>query len=547
MFRNVLTVGAWTMASRILGFARDMLIAAMLGTGPIADAFFVALRLPNLFRRLFGEGAFNAAFVPAFSGMLAAEGRPTARRFANETLAVMALWLGALTLAGEIFMPQVMDALAPGFRADPHKFALAVTFSRITFPYLPLICLAALVSGVLNGLERFTAASASYVLFNVISIAFLLWLTPHVPTAGHALAWGITASGVAQLALLLWAVRRAGMGLRLPRPRLTPQVRMLLRRMVPGLVGAGVTQLNLAMDVIIASLLPPGTVSVLYYADRVQQLPLGVIGTAVGTALLPLLSRQVRAGEAAASTATLNRAIEYGLFLTLPAAVALVVSASPIISILFQRGAFGAHSAALSAQALAAYAIGLPAFVLVKVVAPGFFARADMVTPVKIGVAAVVLNLALNLTFNMGYVLAGLGVVVSPQTARWLPGLAQIGPALATSLAAMFNLGWLAGTLAWRGFLRPDAQLRRRCVGMLAAAAVMGIALAGTQHVLFAAALHGVARFAALALLVVVGLAVYAAAALAFGAAEWSDVRRMLARPARRVITGTAADQAPRL
>ncbi len=352
MLRNVLTVGGWTMASRVLGFARDMLIAAMLGAGPVADAFFVALKLPNLFRRLFGEGAFNAAFVPAFSGLLAAEGRPSAHRFAEETFAVMAFWLGGLTILGEVFMPQMMAVLAPGFEAIPAKFDLAVALSRITFPYLLLICLAALVSGVLNGLDRFTAASASYLLFNVISIACMLWLTPYVPTAGHALSWGVSVAGVAQLGLLLWAMQRAGMGLRLPRPRLTPQVRLLLRRMLPGLVGAGVTQLNLAVDVIIASLLPPGTVSLLYYADRVQQLPLGVIGTAVGTALLPLLSRQVRAGEGEASIGTLNRAIEYALFLTLPAAVALIVSALPVMSVLFGRGAFAAESVRLSAQSL---------------------------------------------------------------------------------------------------------------------------------------------------------------------------------------------------
>src|ERR1700761_1407648 len=324
MLKGILTVGGWTLISRVLGFARDMLIAALIGTGPIADAFFVALKLPNLFRRLFGEGAFNAAFIPAFSGLLHTEGAAAARQFAQEAFAVMAFWLGAMTILGEIFMPQLMVVLAPGFADDPPKFALAIDLSRITFPYLVLICLAALVSGVLNGLERFTAASASYVLFNIVSIACMLWLTPYVPTVGHALAWGVTASGVAQLGLLMWALRRAGMALRLPRPRLTPQIRVLLRRMLPGLIGAGVTQLNLAVDVIIASLLPAGTVSLLYYADRVQQLPLGVIGTAVGTALLPLLSRQVRAGEAEASLATLNRAIEYALFLTLPAAVARV-------------------------------------------------------------------------------------------------------------------------------------------------------------------------------------------------------------------------------
>ncbi len=360
MIRSILTVGGWTLASRILGFARDMLIAAWLGAGPVADAFFVALKLPNLFRRLFGEGAFNAAFVPAFSGLLAAEGSATARVFAEETFAVMVFWLGLLTIAGEVFMPQVMTVLAPGFGAIPAKFALAVTLSRITFPYLILICLAALVSGVLNGLDRFTAASASYVLFNVVTIATMVLLPPYVPTIGHALAWGVSASGVAQLGVLLVAAKRAGMAVRVPWPRLTPRIRLLLRRMGPGLVGAGVTQLNLAVDVIIASLLPAGTVSVLYYADRVQQLPLGVIGTAVGTALLPMLSRQVRAGEAQAALGTLNRALEFALFLTLPAALALIVAAWPVMFALFDRGAFGAHATLLSARALAAYAVGCP-------------------------------------------------------------------------------------------------------------------------------------------------------------------------------------------
>jgi putative peptidoglycan lipid II flippase len=514
MIRGVLTVGGWTMASRILGFARDMLIAAMLGAGPIADAFFVALKLPNLFRRLFGEGAFNAAFVPAFAGMLAAEGRPMARQFAAETFAVMAFWLGALTIVGEVFMPQMMAVLAPGFAATPAKFALAVDLSRITFPYLLLICLAALASGVLNGLDRFTAASASYVLFNVVSIACMLWLTPYVPTAGHALSWGITISGVAQLGLLLWALQRGGMGLSLPRPRLTPQIRVLLRRMLPGLVGAGVTQLNLAVDVIIASLLPAGTVSVLYYADRVQQLPLGVIGTAVGTALLPLLSRQVRGGEAEAARTTMNRAIEYALFLTLPAAVALIVSAWPVMSALFGRGAFDAESVRLSSQSLAAYALGLPAFVLVKVLAPAFFARGDTATPVKIGVSAVALNLAMNVAFMVP--------------------LQHIGPALATSLAAVFNVGWLGVLLVRRGHLTLDAQLRRRGVRIAAATIAMGAVLWLVQQALFSAPLHGMARIVALTELIVAGIATYGVAVVLFGAIEWRDYLRMVRRQSPR-------------
>jgi putative peptidoglycan lipid II flippase len=387
-----------------------------------------------------------------------------------------------------------------------------------------LICLAAMVSGALNGLDRFTAASASYILFNIISIAALLWLTPYVPTAGHALAWGVTASGVAQLAVLLWALQRAGMGLTLVRPRLTPQIRVLLRRMVPGLLGAGVTQLNLAVDVIIASLLPAGTVSVLYYADRVQQLPLGVIGTAVGTAMLPLLSRQVRAGEGDAAIGTQNRAIEYALFLTLPAAVALIVSAYPVMWALFAHGAFSVESARLSSQSLAAYAVGLPAFVLVKVLAPGFFARGDTATPVKIGVGAVALNLAMNVAFMVP--------------------LQHIGPALATSLAAVFNVGWLGGVLMRRGHLMLDTRLRQRSVRMLAAAAVMGVALWLTQLVLFAMPLHGMARLGALAVLVGVGLVAYGGAAVAFGANDWRAVARMIRRR-RPGGTPTTAPGAP--
>ncbi|HET6184372.1 MAG TPA: murein biosynthesis integral membrane protein MurJ [Acetobacteraceae bacterium] len=520
MIRGIVTVGGWTLISRALGFARDMLIAAMIGAGPVADAFFVALKLPNLFRRLFGEGAFNAAFVPTFSGLLAAEGPGPARRFAEEAFAVMTFWLGLLTILGELFMPQLMMVLAPGFSAIPAKFALAVDLSRITFPYLILICLAALVSGVLNGLDRFTAASASYVLFNVVSIAAMIWLTPYVPTVGHALSWGVTASGVVQLGLLLIAVRRAGLGLRMPLPRMTPQMRLLLRRMAPGLVGAGVTQLNLAVDVIIASLLPAGTVSVLYYADRVQQLPLGVIGTAVGTAMLPTLSRQVRAGEAEAALGTLNRALEYALALTVPAALALIVCAGPIMQALFQRGAFGAASTHLSAQALAAYAVGLPAFVLVKVLAPGFFARGDTATPVKVGLVAVALNLALNLAFMVP--------------------LRQMGPALATSLAAIFNAALLGLVLARRGQMQGDGQLRTRLPRMVAASLLMCVVLAGARFALFGlAAPHGLMRLPALAGLVAAGLLAYGLAGQALGAFDLRAARRGLAR--RRAAAVVAA------
>lgn len=518
-------MGGWTLVSRILGFGRDMLIAAFMGTGPIADAFFVALKLPNLFRRLFGEGAFNAAFIPAFSGLLHTEGVGAAKQFAQEAFAVMAFWLGIMTILGEIFMPALMAVLAPGFTANPEKFALAVTLSRITFPYLVLICLAALVSGVLNGLEKFTAASASYVLFNIISIACMIWLTPYVPTVGHALSWGITISGVAQLGLLMVAVRRGGMGLRVPRPRMTPQMRLLMRRMAPGLVGAGVTQLNLTVDVIIASLLPPGTVSVLYFADRVQQLPLGVIGTAVGTALLPLLSRQVRAGEAASAIGTLNRAVEYGIFLTLPAALALIVCAHPIMLVLFGRGAFDPESVRLSSQSLAAYAIGLPAFVLVKVLAPAFFARGDTSMPVTIGVGSVILNLVLNLAFMVP--------------------LAHIGPALATSLAAICNVGGLAFVLMRRGHFMPDLRLRRRCIGMVGASMAMILVLWRIRILLFQEPPHGWLRLASLAGLVGAGMMAYAVAASMLGAYDLRNIAHMMSRRRLRRESGSAISSVP--
>jgi len=510
MLKGALTVGLWTAASRVTGFARDILIAALLGAGPIADAFFVANRLPNLFRRLFGEGAFNAAFVPVFSGLLTTEGEDVARGFAEEAAAALAFWLLVLTLVGEIFMPQLLHVIAAGFARDPAKFALTVTLSRITFPYLLLICLAALLSGVLNALNRFVAAAAAPLLYNAFSIAAMLSLARVLPTAGHALAWGVSASGVAQLALLYWAVWRGGMTLHLPRPRMTPRMRLLLRRMAPGLVGAGITQLNLAMDVFIGSLLPAGSVSLLYYADRVNQLPLGVLGTAVGTALLPLLSRQVSAGEAGAAYDSQNRSIEYALVLTLPAAFALAITADPIMQVLFARGAFSHHAASLSAQSLAAYSSGLPAFVLVKVLAPGFFARGDTSTPVRVGVFVLALNFCLNLA------------LMGP--------LKHVGPPLATSIAAWLNVGLLTFMLLRRDYMRPDRVLFSRLARMTTATLVMAGALLAARWALVPVAGQHVPVIV-LGLLIAVGLVVYGGLAQGLGVFDASGaVSRAIAR-----------------
>ncbi|HQT45922.1 MAG: murein biosynthesis integral membrane protein MurJ [Acidocella sp. 20-63-7] len=462
MMRAAFTVGMWTMASRVLGFARDILIAAILGTGPVADAFFVALRLPNLFRRLFGEGAFNAAFVPSISTILHRDGKEAAAAFAEETTAVMVFWLGGITVLGEVFMPWVLYALAPGFASNHGKFTLAVALTRIMFPYLFFICLTALFSGVLNAMNRFAAAAAAPVLFNVFSIAFMLGLSRYTPNPGYALAWGVTLSGVAQLGLLLFALRRTGIRITVPRPRLTPRMRALFRRMAPGLVGAGVTQINVSIDIIIGTLLPAGSVSILYYADRVNQLPLGVIGTAAGTALLPAITRHIALGEDHAALATLNRAVEAVLMLTLPAAIGLSVAGLPVMDVLFVRGAFSTHTAELAAHSLAAFALGLPVFALVKVFTPGFFARGDTMTPLKIGVVAVALNLCLNLIF--------------------MHPLKAVGPALATTLSSAFNAALLVILLRKRGHFFLDAEARRRIPRIFLAGGIMATALLGAER-----------------------------------------------------------------
>ncbi len=511
MLRGFLTVGGWTMLSRILGLVRDQLLAAMMGAGPMQDAYQVAFRLPNLFRRLFGEGAFNAAFVPLFSGLLAREGTAVARGFAREALGVLLFWLLCLTVLGELFMPQVIRAIAPGFGAN---YELAVSLGRITFPYVLLICAAALVSGVLNGLERFGVAAAAYVLFNVVGIAAILFLTPHVASVAHAAAWGITVSGVVQLGVLMLAASRAGMPLGLPRPRLTPRMRLLMRRMLPGLIGSGITQLNLGVDTIIGTLLPAGSVSLMYFADRVNQLPLGVLGAAAGTTLLPVLTRQVQGDQPEQAGRTQNSAIEYALILTIPATLALMVLAAPILSALFGYGRFTPRDVALSAQSLTAYAFGLPFFVLIKVLAPGFFARGDMVTPVRIGMATLAVNLCLNLAL--------------------MRPLQHVGPPLATSLASLVNAGVLTVLLLRRGYLRPDrrmlSRLLRMGVASLAMAGVLALLshgpLRGLQHE------HGLFRIALLGLLVTAGMLVYALCLQVLGVV---DVRGLPAKLAARL------------
>jgi putative peptidoglycan lipid II flippase len=501
--RSIVTVGSFTMLSRLTGFARDILTASFLGAGLVADAFFIAFKFPNLFRRLFAEGAFNAAFVPLFARELEGEGKEQAKRFAEEAFATLGLVLLIFVGLLELAMPLAMHLFAPGFAATPEKFDLAVDLTRITFPYLLLISLVSLLSGVLNALSRFAVAAAAPLLLNLCLIGALLGLSPLLPSPGHALAWGTAAAGVLQLAWVWHACKRAGMPVALLRPRFTPRIRLLLKRILPGAAGAGLYQLNLLVDTILATLLIEGSVSFLYYADRVNQLPLGVVGTAIGTALLPTLSRHLRAGDKAAAENAQNRSVEFGLFISLPAAIGIIALSTEIVRVLFERGAFGPEATLATAGALSAFALGLPAFVLVKALTPAFFAREDTATPVKIAAFAMAANVALSL-------------------ALMVP-LKHVGIALASSLSAWINVAALTFVLSRRGWFTLDARLKGRAPRLLIAALLMGAATVPAGGLVTGDFLH---KSLGLAAAVSLGIAVFAASALLLKAATLSDLRR---------------------
>ncbi|CDG38292.1 murein biosynthesis integral membrane protein MurJ [Asaia bogorensis] len=515
MLRNLITVGGWTMLSRILGLVRDQLLAAFLGAGPVQDAYQIAFRLPNMFRRLFGEGAFNAAFVPLFTERLTAHGQADASRFASQALSCLSAWLLGLTILGEVFMPWIIEIIAPGFNHAGGRFEMAVTLTRITFPYLILICTAALVAGVLNGLHRFSMAAGAYVSFNIVGIATILLGALVFHDTATWTAIGITVSGFVQLGLLLWSVRRAGVRLTLPRPRLTGEMRDMLRRLWPGLVGSGATQLNLTVDTLISTLLPAGSISWLYFADRVNQLPLGVLGAAAGTTLLPVLTRHAAEHDTAGGQKTLNQAIDYASILTFPACFGLLALAPEIMATLFGYGKFTTEDALSSAQSLRAYALGLPAFILIKVLSPGFFAHGDTRTPVRIGFLTLALNLALNL-------------------ALYRP-LTHVGPPLASTIAALVNLGFLAVILHRRSVFRPDAALVGRLLRVIAASFLMALVTVTLARLIAPGLVmwHGLMRAMMLGILMGLAGVVYLAALWAFGVAQPDRLLRRVLRRGR--------------
>ena len=503
LLRATATIGSFTLLSRIGGFARDVLQASLMGAGTAADAFLIAQRLPNLFRALFAEGAFASAFVPMFNRQVGADGGKIsgAQRFAEDVLAVLLpvlLLFTAVMVAGAAL---VVWALTGGFPdAPPAKFALTVDLTRLAFPYLMLISLTSLLGGLLNSVGRFAVNAAAPILLNVVLIAGLLWSGGGDDVAAARVqALCVTLGGIAQLLWLLWSCGRAGIRLRLRLPRLTPQVKTLLGLIVPAALGAGAVQINLLISTALAArFLGDGAVSWLYYADRLNQLPLGIIGIGVGIALLPAMSRLIGSGDAPGAIGQQNRAIELVLILTLPAAAGLVVAAKPIVALLFEHGQFTAADTAATAAALSGFALGLPAYVLIKVLTPGFHARSDTTTPVRVALAAMLVNLAANLA------------LVWP--------LGHVGIALGTALAAWVNAGALWWLLVRRGQFTLDARLRRLLPRLAAAAAAMAAVLLAGMPVLAVLAARGLAAEAmALALLIGGGGLAYLAAARLLG------------------------------
>lgn len=515
ILRNAAVLGAATMLSRILGFVRDGLVAAVLGSGPIADAFVVALRLPNLFRRLFAEGAFAAAFVPAYVAERDRRGAEAARFFAGRALVALVAVTLALTVVVWIWAETLVSILAPGWSADPQRHAIAAALTRLTFPYLIGIGVVALLGGQLAAERRFAAAGLAPIGLNLLMIAALVALivlgVPSGLLAGRVLSATVAVAGFAQMSFLAVAAARAGVLPRLTRPAVaagaSPALRRLGRAMLPGLVAGGMVEVNIVVGTMIASA-APGAVAWLYYADRLYQLPLGIVGIAIGQVLLPEIAEAVVKTSTSAVREVQNRALELALALALPAAVGLALLATPIVSVLFQRGAFSPEDTVQTARALAVFALGLPAFVAIRVFTAAHWGRGDTATPMVHGLVAVALNVGLALTLR--------------PTHGW------IAVAWATSAAAWVNLALLAGSLMRRGDWVFDAVALRRLPRLVLAAAVMGAVVEGLRRVgadALLAAPGAPAHVAGLALLVGGGLLAYGVAVPLLGAVDLAVLR----------------------
>ncbi|UTD28425.1 murein biosynthesis integral membrane protein MurJ [Bradyrhizobium sp. WD16] len=502
MLGRIFTVGGYTLLSRLTGFARDIMLAAILGAGPVADAFFVALRLPNHFRAIFAEGAFNAAFVPAYAHVHGEKGEVTARLFADRIFTLLFISQVVLLVLAWLFMPQAMAILAPGFSDDPAQRQLAIELTRITFPYLLLITLVTLYGGMLNVMHRFASAAAAPIFLNLAMMAALT-LASLFPSAGHAAAWGVLISGFLQYLLLAADTARHGGLPKFTAPRRDAEVRSFFAVLGPATLGSMGTQVAMFADTIIATFLPAGALSALYYADRLNQLPIGVIGIAVGTVLLPDMSRRLAAGDHAGAHASQRRAFELTLLLSVPFVAAFLTVPDVIMRAMFAHGAFTRADAASAAQTLAAYAVGLIPFVLIRGAVATFYARKDTATPVKAALTGVAVNVALKLAL--------------------IGSLAQIGLALATAVGAWVNLLLVIGFAIRADYLQFDAGFRNALVKFAASGVVLAAGLWATKRLMLLGGLGTVPLAAEimLAVLILVGAVIYGLSILLLFGRRW--------------------------
>ena len=514
--RRISTVGGLTLLSRLFGFARDLLTARYLGAGMAADAFFIAFKLPNFFRRLFAEGAFSVGFVPLYARFIGKditpESKAAADAFAGQVLSWLLPILVVFLIIMEAAMVPVMMGLSGGFEGDSAKFNLAVELGRYTFPYLLLISVLTFFTGMLNAVDRFSAAAFSPVILNIFMCAALIGFGDTEVARARWLAGAVSLSGAAQLLWVYIAARRAGLNIRLQLPKLSPELKELMFVIGPAALGAGIVQINLFVDTLLAArFLPEGSVSWLFYADRLNQLPLGVIGIAVGTVLLPSISRLVAGGDAAGAARQQNRAIEFSLFLTLPAATALGLLARPIIATLFEREAFLASDTIATAAALTAFSAGLPAYVIAKALTPGYFARQDTKTPVRFAIISLVLNTAISLML--------------------IGTFAHVGLAIATAVSAWVNVAMLYIGLNRRvGFRLERVTLIRLGKCLLACMVMAGVLVGYIAQFGDAFLTGGSARILHLIIIIVLGILVYLILIGIMRTMPLRDIKAMLKR-----------------
>ena len=461
LFKSVATFGGLTFVSRITGFIRDVILANFLGAGALADTFVVAFKLPNLFRSLFAEGAFTSAFIPLFSQKLVSEGKKKSIFFAAQAISILVLFLFIFVLFFEIFMPFIVSILAPGFTNDVNKIELATDLCRITFPFLLLISIVSFQGGILNSFDKFAAPAAAPIILNLTMISGAFFIVPFSTTPAHGFAISITLAGILEVLWLRHFLKKIDISIpfyfNFKKILQNSEIKTLFKRIAPGIVGAGIYQINMAVDTILVSLVGTGAISWLYYANRLQQLPLGVVGAAISVAALPLLSKYLKENDIVQAQKTQNKAVEYGMLLSFPAAVLLIVLAEPIVYLLFRHGQFSTQDAISTSYAVIAYSIGLPCYVLTKALMPNFFARGDTITPVKYSAVVFITNLIFNVVLMQHY--------------------GHTGIAIATTIAAFVSLSQYIFGLKKRNYWSFNRVLLFRLLKIATISIIMGISV----------------------------------------------------------------------